>query len=361
MKFALVIATLLPLVVSAEISPRLQVINASSAAAELFWLKSDTERISNGRIGAGKEVIVNTFIGHRFVIVGEGVKGPVEESVVCKVPVQGFRFEPPDPQGVPAFYSQRVTAHGFPIVAAASVNPYALKEAAYLIDMMLAKRPDVRRAMIDSGARMCIIGWDQFTTNLPEFSKMTPKDFWDARARGTGGSETDPFCTSAEENLLGYPGDPYSTECIAIHEFAHAIHLRGMSNVDQGFDDRVRTAYQRAMQAGLWKGKYASTSHHEYFAEGVQSWFDNNRENDHDHNHVNTRAELVEYDPDLAALCREVFGDTELRYSKPATRLAGHMQGYEPTKAPTFSWPGRLLKARAEISDSARKRSEAAK
>ena len=40
----------------------------------------------------------------------------------------------------------------------------------------------------------------------------------------------------------------------------------------------------------------------EYFAEGVQSWFDNNREPDHDHNHVNTRAELIEYDPALAAL-----------------------------------------------------------
>ena len=41
-------------------------------------------------------------------------------------------------------------------------------------------------------------------------------------------------------------------------------------------------------------------NHHEYFAEGVQSWFDNNRENDHDHNHVNTRAEL------LAAILRHV-------------------------------------------------------
>jgi len=27
----------------------------------------------------------------------------------------------------------------------------------------------------------------------------------------------------------------------------------------------------------------------EYWAEAVQSWFDTNREPDHDHNHVNTR------------------------------------------------------------------------
>ena len=29
----------------------------------------------------------------------------------------------------------------------------------------------------------------------------------------------------------------------------------------------------------------------------VQDWFDDNRQNDSLHNHVNTRAELKEYDP----------------------------------------------------------------
>jgi len=91
----------------------------------------------------------------------------------------------------------------------------------------------------------------------------------------------------------------------------------------------------------------------------VQSWFDNNRENDHDHNHVNTRTELEAYDPRLAALCREVFGDTELRYTKPATRLTGHLAGYDPAKAPTFVWPDRLQTAKAEIRRQAVARSRA--
>ena len=73
------------------------------------------------------------------------------------------------------------------------------------------------------------------------------------------------------------------------------------------FDERVENAWQRAVERGLWHGKYASTNHHEYFAEGVQSWFSNNRQPDHDHNHVDTRAELRAYDPDLAKLCEEVF------------------------------------------------------
>ena len=190
--------------------------------------------------------------------------------------------------------------------------------------------------------------------------ELSGKDFWDARARGTGGSETDPYCTCAEENVLGYPGDPYSTECILIHEFAHCIHLRGMANIDPTFDRRLKKTYAKAMNAGLWKGKYASVNHHEYFAEGVQSWFNNNRPPDHDHNHVDTRVELKKYDPGLAAICKEVFGDTKLSYTKPATRLTGHMKGYDPSKAPRFTWPKRLDRARALIRKSALQRNKKA-
>ena len=267
---------------------------------------------------------------------------------------------PPPALNIPAFYKKYLSADGYPIVASEKVNDYALKEAAYLINLMLAKRPDVRAAMIKSGSRMCIIGCSEFTTDLPGWEHMTPKDFWDARARGMGGSETDPLCSSAEENLLAYAGDPYSAENILIHEFAHNIHLRGMVSVDPAFDGRVKAACDAATAAGLWKGKYASVNHHEYFAEGVQSWFDNNRENDHDHNHVNTRAELIEYDPALAALCREVFGDTELKYTKPATRLRDHLAGYDPSTAPVFTWPERLVKTRDEIRQKAQARSRAA-
>ncbi|MFM7322701.1 MAG: hypothetical protein ACKO5K_14435, partial [Armatimonadota bacterium] len=143
-------------------------------------------------------------------------------------------------------------------------------------------------------------------------------------------------------------------------EFAHAVHLRGMNVVDAGFDKRVRDAHQAALAEGLWRGTYASTNTAEYFAEGAQSWFDDNRENDHDHNHVNTRRELEAYDPRLAALCREVFGDRGPRYSKPATRLRGHLRGYDPRSAPRFTWPERLVAAQTSIRSRARGRARSA-
>ena len=67
------------------------------------------------------------------------------------------------------------------------------------------------------------------------------------------------------------------------------------------------------------KGKYAGRNHHEYFAEGVQSWFDTNRENDFEHNHVDTREELQQYDPRLAKLVRD-FWSGSWRYRHPQHR-----------------------------------------
>jgi hypothetical protein len=345
--------------------PKLQIINGSTQPIDIYWIKSAAERVLNGSLESGDDQVITTTIGHRFDIVGRHDQATM--TITCEVLVQAARFAPQDKNGFPAFYTQSVSVNGFLIVASAKVNPYALKEAEFLVKQMLANRPDVRRAMITSGARMCIMAYNEYSTDLPEFFRLkkttghgiagiSGEDFYDARARGLGGSETDPYCSVAEENVLCFHGDPYDKECILIHEFAHNIHLRGMLNVDLTFDARLRATYDAAMKSGLWKGKYASVNHHEYFAEGVQSWFDNNRINDHDHNHVNTRALLLEYDPGLASMCREVFGETKLTYTKPTTRLTGHMAGYDPSVMPAFAWPARLLKAKQQIQEQAKQR-----
>ncbi|HEX8914823.1 MAG TPA: hypothetical protein VF796_20895, partial [Humisphaera sp.] len=165
---------------------------------------------------------------------------------------------------------------------------------------------------------------------------------WDRRARGLGPTRRRPAVSCAEENLLCFPGDPYAAENILVHEFGHAVHDMGMATADPTFDARVRKAYESAKAKGLWKGTYAMTNHHEYWGEGTQSWFDTNRRNDRDHGDVDTREKLKAYDPDLAALLTEVYGDGDWRYKRPHDRPPegrAHLSGYDRSAAPRFRWP----------------------
>ncbi len=250
------------------------------------------------------------------------------------------RVEPvPARLGLAPFYQKYVDAQGLPVVGSAKVSDFALLEAAYLIDHMLAKRPDIREAMIRNKVRLAVMASSERTTDIPEHHDLTPRKYWDRRARGLGATPDRPAVSCGEENLLGYQGDPYAAENILIHEFAHAIHEMGLKTIDHVFDGRLDKVYQAALAKGLWKGTYAATNRDEYWAEGVQSWFDTNRPPDHDHNHVDTREELEKYDPDLAKLIAEVFRDQSWRYQRPKQRTdKEHLQGFDPQKAPAFSW-----------------------
>ena len=242
------------------------------------------------------------------------------------------------------FYKKHISAKGFSIVSSDKVSDYAMWEAEYLINQMLGKRDDIRKAMTDNNVRLAVMAYNELTTQIPEHSDLKPKNFWDRRARGLGSTPTRPAVSCAEENLLSYPNDPYSTENILIHEFAHAMHEMGLNTVDKTFDTRLLQSYNKAIANGLWKDTYAATNHKEYWAEGVQSWFNTNRQNDSLHNHVDTREELKEYDPTLATLLSEIHSDNnKWKYIKPENRKhKAHLAGYNQKSAPKFKWPDGL-------------------
>lgn len=276
--------------------------------------------------------------------VGGGLRGeepaPAPALVTAPPPTEVERL------GLTPFYRKYTQVQGFPIVSSERVADPALREAAHLIGVLLEGKPAVAEALVTAKIRFAIMAKDEFTTTIPEHSHLRPRHYWDRRARGLGSSLEHPAVSCGEENLLDYPGDPYSTENILIHEFAHTLHLQGLAKADPSFDGRLKQAYEAALAKGLWKGKYAGTNKEEYWAEAVQSWFDCNRENDYEHNHVNTRAELVAYDPALAALVKEVFGDGAWRYRKPRERSGdAHLAGYDAGKAPRFAWPQELTEA----------------
>jgi hypothetical protein len=238
-------------------------------------------------------------------------------------------------------YTQHRDVHGLPIIASGRVHPMALDEAAFLIEHMIGHRPDVLQAMADHRTRYVIMACSEFTTDIPEHRDLYPRSWWDVRARGLGATNTRPAVSCGEENLLALEGDPYSTENILIHEFAHAIHQMGLVDTDPSFNGQLKQAYADALEADRWAGTYAATNHFEYWAEGVQSWFNTNRENDDQHNAVNTREELKAYDPALATLCASVFGDGDWRYVNPRSRLPGsdgtaHLTNFERATARRF-------------------------
>lgn len=211
-----------------------------------------------------------------------------------------------------AFYQKHADLEGLPIVSSAKVSDAGLIEARHLIRQMLARRPDVLKAMVKNRVRVMVMAPTEMTTDVPEQRHMKddPKTDWDKRARGLGGRLT----SCGEENLLNLKGDRYRNENILIHEFGHAIHRFGVGGVDRAFDARLKETYTRAVDKGLWKNTYAATNHSEYWAEGVQSYFDCNNPPNASHNQVNTREELAEYDPDLYKLIDESFGRNPWRY-----------------------------------------------
>ena len=213
-----------------------------------------------------------------------------------------------------AFYKKHVDYHGFPILSSEKVSDAALLEARHLIDQMLKDRRDIVQALIENKVRFAVMAPAEQTTDVPEHSDLTPKEYWDKRARGLGATRRRPAVSCGEENLLNLKGDRYARETILVHEFAHAIHEMGLNSLDPKFDARLKAVFDAAIKKGLWEKTYAATNHKEYWAEGVQSYFDTNAPPGGVHNDVNTRDRLAKYDPELFAIIDEVFRQSAWRY-----------------------------------------------
>lgn len=217
------------------------------------------------------------------------------------------------------WYQQQCEMFGIPIVASGAVDPAALRETARVFSAMLGRNPRLHVALASSGFYFILLGEREGQTDPPEYRylKTDPVTDWDERARGLGGSD---YASAGEENVLCLDGDRYAGESILIHEFSHSVLNAGIAPVIPGFIDRLVGAYEDAMAAGLWQGTYAAENLDEYWAEGVQSWFSSNAESDPPngiHGLIDTREELLTYDPGLAALIAEGLGTSDWSYACP--------------------------------------------
>ncbi len=228
---------------------------------------------------------------------------------------------PPASLGLDAFYGKYCSVRGIPLVAASVVPDAAFNEAWNVLENMLnGVSSAVVQKIIANKIRIGIIGKDQLTTDMPEYRNLD-KEFplpggqsWNARARGLGATINIPLITGAEENILCLAGDRYAGESILLHEFSHTVLNLGVEFADTNFKGRLNAAYQAALGKGLWKNTYASETVEEYWAEGVQDYYNTNIESipsNGIHNEINTRAELKTYDPTLFGLIQEIFGTRE--------------------------------------------------
>jgi len=218
--------------------------------------------------------------------------------------------KPPIESGFDPFYEKYCEMDGIPIISSAAVDDLALQQTYYILQNLLAPIPYVRDKFLDLGVYFAIIGRFENQTTLPEYAHLDSA-YWDNRARGLGASGSDRVSSVGEENLLCLSMDRYHGESIAVHEFAHTIHLLGLRRTVFGFDSRLRLLYYFAKIEGLWVDTYAGSNMKEYWAEGVQSYFGTNLQqqpSDGIHNWVNTPAELARYDPRLYQLIDSIFG-----------------------------------------------------
>lgn len=236
--------------------------------------------------------------------------------------------------GGSAFYAKYVDACGLPILSSAKVADAALLEAAAVVTKLMQVRPLFRMTMIAKNVRVVIMAKYPLekTTDVPEHSDLNTvwsNVNWDERARGLAPTLARPVSSAAEEDILCHTDDRYKSESILLHEFSHGWMDIGMAYSDPALSESINHAYKKAMSNNLWANTYADDNAREYFAEATQSWFNSNYPipNAPIHNHVNTRAELLQYDTHVAPLLNFAFPNDTWRYHRhPESECRTHYQ-----------------------------------
>lgn len=242
----------------------------------------------------------------------DGAPAEVEELV----PQLPALRRPPGELRLNPFYQKYLDAFGIPIVSSAAVPDRAHYQARNILREVLANRPDLLEALAQTPTRIAIMAEGEVITDIPEYTGLylfSPDRDWDViiEGGGVGPSRAIPVLVVAVQNLICLDSDLAPHAGVFIHEIGHAVLNMAIEFKleDARFRRQVESAYANALAAGLWRHTYAATNPDEYWAEGTTAWFDLNSPPDPLRNNINTRAELVEYDPALAELLDQVYGD----------------------------------------------------
>jgi hypothetical protein len=259
-------------------------------------------------------------------------------------PDQDYRYRPlrrqPSVNRPPAkfqidpYYPKFTYAREFWVLGSKRVRDEALLRANHVIRKMFAYRQDILKAMIADGARLVVLGCDEKLSDLPEFKDAKGQAGFD-EVRYQDYTPNLKLMVVPEENVLGFPADPFAGRCMMVSVFAKAIyHVTGLrpaipnfdrrldrqqyelrvKRMDIEFDHKLGQLYEEAVSKGLWQGTAAARNRVEYWAAGVEAYFDAAGDGEPPKladRPITTRELLKAYDPGLYALVDETMAYKE--------------------------------------------------
>ena len=228
-----------------------------------------------------------------------------------------------------AYYQQWVDAGGLPVVSGENVSPYALAEAAYLIQQVIGHRPEVLQEMAEKKVRFAVLPYNGILAHIPEIDLDSFPDGQKVYYRNFRLSGQ-LVMGVGEEHLLNYPGDPFDQFYSGDHKLSPLIYILvkvmlklKLFTFVPDFDNRLIAAYDE------WREKYPNSnlSIINFWAISTRSWF-------------STYQDILKADlPELTTLLMDAYGDKDWRYTPVATRTdLPHLQGFDPQNSPTFEW-----------------------
>jgi predicted metalloprotease with PDZ domain/dipeptidyl aminopeptidase/acylaminoacyl peptidase len=257
---------------------------------------------------------------------------------------------PPAKLKIDPYYTKLTYAREFIVLGSGQVSDRALLKANDLIRKMFAYRHDVLKAMIADGIRLVVLGRQERLGDLPEFRQAAAQPGFD-EVRYCDLLPSRKVMVVPEENVLALPGEPFAGRCMVVSVFARALHsvvglrpadpdfdrrrdkqqyeLR-VTRLDVTFDGRLAKLYEQAAAKLLWNGSAAARSRVEYWAAGVEAYFDAAGDQpppSRAERPIITREALRAYDPELYALVDETMafrGHVDWRYQPAAATHADH-------------------------------------
>lgn len=277
--------------------PKLQILNGSHQPVDVFWLKSDTERLANGSIAPGSDAIIATTLGHRFELVGKAV-------IKAKAQERDRHANSRDTRDI-AGWSVHIRREL--LTQDAAITARALELLKSQLDEIVRVVPAAAVAELQK-----VPLWVS-----PEYPKVTPRAEYHPNEKWLREHGRDPVMAKGVEftNVRIFEAETRRMPNFALHELAHAYHDRVVAG---GFaNEDVRAAYEKAKASGKYdrverqdsEGRkrldraYALTTPQEYLAETTEAFFSRNDFFPY------TRGELKRHDPEMFEFLAKLWGD----------------------------------------------------